>query len=273
MMAYKLVTRTKRGLVFHSLENLKNRPKGDDVVRRFILILAAAIAAAALAAFTSVEQADAQSSVAAAAVHHCSQVKAASSHRDKSLRVLSSAKLSKARRMCAEVRRRVGTVHYWNNPQRRWTLYRHYQRYTCWDLRRKHLLEGPEGLCAVARGAVRVSTERLVKLDKQIKPLLPQPKIKHDWLYHGFVCIHGFEGAWNANTGNGYYGGLQMDLPFQNRYGADFMARWGTANNWPAWAQMIAASRAYYSGRGFDPWPNTARACGYSTAPISSRSV
>ena len=77
-----------------------------------------------------------------------------------------------------------------------------------------------------------------------------------------FLCIHHYEGAWNANTGNGYYGGLQMDLTFQGRYGADFVRLWGTADNWPSWAQLQAAVRAYQSGRGFWPWPNTARACG-----------
>jgi hypothetical protein len=77
-----------------------------------------------------------------------------------------------------------------------------------------------------------------------------------------FLCIHHYEGAWNANTGNGYYGGLQMDLSFQGLYGADFLRRWGTADNWPPWAQLRAAVRAYQSGRGFYPWPNTARACG-----------
>jgi hypothetical protein len=77
-----------------------------------------------------------------------------------------------------------------------------------------------------------------------------------------FQCIHRYEGAWDANTGNGYYGGLQMDIGFQTRYGADFVQRWGTADNWPAWAQLLAATRAYRSGRGFYPWPNTARVCG-----------
>ena len=77
-----------------------------------------------------------------------------------------------------------------------------------------------------------------------------------------FLCIHHYEGAWNANTGNGYYGGLQMDLAFQSRYGADFVRLWGTADNWPSWAQVQTAVRAYQSGRGFWPWPNTARACG-----------
>ena len=76
------------------------------------------------------------------------------------------------------------------------------------------------------------------------------------------MCIHHYEGAWNSNTGNGYYGGLQMDLTFQSLYGAEFLNRWGTADNWPVWAQLQSAVRAYQSGRGFGPWPNTARACG-----------
>lgn len=78
-----------------------------------------------------------------------------------------------------------------------------------------------------------------------------------DW-----ACIHHYEGAWNANTGNGYYGGLQMDMGFQSTYGPEFLARWGTADNWPVWAQVTAANRAKNSGRGYGPWPNTARACG-----------
>jgi hypothetical protein len=82
------------------------------------------------------------------------------------------------------------------------------------------------------------------------------------FLSASFLCIHHYEGAWNANSGNGYYGGLQMDLTFQGLYGADFLSRWGTADNWPVWAQLQAAVRAYQSGRGFYPWPNTARACG-----------
>jgi hypothetical protein len=81
-------------------------------------------------------------------------------------------------------------------------------------------------------------------------------------LVAGFMCIHRYEGAWNANTGNGYYGGLQMDWSFMRRHGSDFLTRWGTADRWPAWAQIEAAARAHRSGRGFAPWPNTARYCG-----------
>ena len=37
--------------------------------------------------------------------------------------------------------------------------------------------------------------------------------------YSAWLCIHRGEAAWNAHTGNGYYGGLQMDLSFQRSYG------------------------------------------------------
>jgi hypothetical protein len=82
------------------------------------------------------------------------------------------------------------------------------------------------------------------------------------WLTGAFTCIHRYEGAWNANNGNGYYGGLQMDYTFMQHYGGGYLRRWGTADHWPAWAQIATSVRAYRSGRGFWPWPNTARACG-----------
>ena len=56
-----------------------------------------------------------------------------------------------------------------------------------------------------------------------------------------------------------YYGGLQMDLAFQRAHGWDFYRRWGTADSWPVWAQLVTAERAYRT-RGFQPWP-TARYC------------
>ena len=81
-------------------------------------------------------------------------------------------------------------------------------------------------------------------------------------LYAKWACIHGGEGAWNSNTGNGYYGGLQMDISFQRSYNGRAVRRYGTADKWPIREQLIAAERAYKSGRGFYPWPATARACG-----------
>jgi hypothetical protein len=108
--------------------------------------------------------------------------------------------------------------------------------------------------------------QRAVKFWKKVRhdawvEMHPAPVIP-DWLTGAFSCIHRYEGAWTANTGNGYYGGLQMDIAFQSRYGGTYLDRWGTADNWPVWAQLDAAARAYRSGRGFGPWPNTARFCG-----------
>jgi hypothetical protein len=81
------------------------------------------------------------------------------------------------------------------------------------------------------------------------------------YLIRGFQCIHKWEGAWTANTGNGYYGGLQMDMTFQRTYGAEYLRAFGTADNWPPSIQVAVAVKAYLSGRGFGPWPNTRRLC------------
>jgi resuscitation-promoting factor RpfB len=81
-----------------------------------------------------------------------------------------------------------------------------------------------------------------------------------------WMCIHRYERhpgqGWATHTGNGYYGGLQMDISFQRAYGPELLRRKGTADKWTAIEQMWVAERAYRSGRGFYPWPNTARYCG-----------
>lgn len=78
-------------------------------------------------------------------------------------------------------------------------------------------------------------------------------------------CIHRHEGSWNDH-GAPYWGGLQMDYGFQMTYGREFLRRWGTADHWPVWAQIVAARRARdgyhgYRARGYSPW-STARRCG-----------
>jgi len=64
-----------------------------------------------------------------------------------------------------------------------------------------------------------------------------------------------------------------MDLNFMKAYGPEFLAKWGTADKWPPWAQMKAAERGYASGSGFGPWPKTAPACGFSTAAVTPISL
>ena len=68
-------------------------------------------------------------------------------------------------------------------------------------------------------------------------------------------------GNWRINTGNGYYGGLQMDRQFQQYYAPELYRSKGTADHWTAEEQMMTAEKAVRE-RGFSPWPNTARMCG-----------
>ena len=79
--------------------------------------------------------------------------------------------------------------------------------------------------------------------------------------HSAWLCIHRSEGAWNDPTPP-YYGGLQMDIGFQRTYGRDLLRHKGTANHWTPLEQMWVAERAHRSGRGYYPWPNTARSCG-----------
>ena len=76
-----------------------------------------------------------------------------------------------------------------------------------------------------------------------------------------WACIHRFEGSW-TDPNAPYYGGLQMDLGFQRTYGRYLLRNKGTAEHWTPLEQMWVAERALRSGRGFYPWPNTARYCG-----------
>jgi Transglycosylase-like domain len=77
-----------------------------------------------------------------------------------------------------------------------------------------------------------------------------------------WLCIHRHEGPWSADTGNGYYGGLQMDVAFQRTYGEDLLRAKGLAHRWLPLEQIWVAERAFRSGRGFSPWPSAARLCG-----------
>lgn len=107
---------------------------------------------------------------------------------------------------------------------------------------------------AWVRGLWRERAERAERL------ALSPPR-RSQWL-----CIHRHERhpaqGWATRTGNGFYGGLQMNLDFQRTYGGDLLRRKGTADRWSAVEQIWVAERAYRSGRGFHPWPNTARYCG-----------
>jgi hypothetical protein len=115
----------------------------------------------------------------------------------------------------------------------------------------------PAAATSLAERELRAATLAL-----EVARFAPSPLFVRDALTSSLLCIHRYEGDWTANTGNGYYGGLQMDLGFQRHYAGAYLARWGTADHWPVWAQVAAARRAYRAGRSFSPWPNTRRLCG-----------
>ena len=76
-----------------------------------------------------------------------------------------------------------------------------------------------------------------------------------------WLCIHRYEGSW-GDSGDPYWGGLQMDRGFMAGYAPRYLLRRGLADRWSPLEQMWVAERAYRSGRGFYAWPNTARYCG-----------
>lgn len=86
-------------------------------------------------------------------------------------------------------------------------------------------------------------------------------KAQHPPYERAFECIHHYEGSW-TDGGAPYWGGLQMDLGFQATYGGYLLRTKGTADHWTPLEQMWVAARAARSGRGFAPWPNSARMCG-----------
>jgi hypothetical protein len=76
----------------------------------------------------------------------------------------------------------------------------------------------------------------------------------------GWLCIHRYEGGWQ-DSGDPYWGGLQMDRGFMQAYAPRMLLRRGWADRWSPLEQMWVAERAHH-GHGYSPWPNTARLCG-----------
>jgi hypothetical protein len=94
------------------------------------------------------------------------------------------------------------------------------------------------------------------KVATRMRKHAQNPPHRRQWL-----CIHRYEGAWN-DPNPPYFGGLQMDYSFMATYGPHLLRTKGTADRWTPLEQMWVAERAHRSGRGFYPWPNTARYCG-----------
>ena len=122
------------------------------------------------------------------------------------------------------------------------------------EFRRRWLVERRDG-----RARAR-TIRRLRRLNRSLHAAVRDIHADR-WLWDAFLCIHRYEGAWN-DPDPPYFGGLQMDMDFQRAYGPGLLASKGTADRWTPAEQIGVAIRAYRSGRGFYPWPTTARMCG-----------
>jgi hypothetical protein len=80
----------------------------------------------------------------------------------------------------------------------------------------------------------------------------------HEWQWR---CLQRHEGPWR-DAADPYWGGLQMGRSFMLAHAPRHLLRRGWAHRWSPIEQMWVAERAFRAGRGFYPWPNTARTCG-----------
>lgn len=148
------------------------------------------------------------------------------------------------------------TIRWFNSKKHNWRLHKRFK--TCYGVKVRYSSKRA-GICYLSRLSYRKHTERIKRLRAILYPLPPN--------YSAWICINSYEagpefGGWAANTGNGFYGGLQMNMAFQRAYGPELLARKGTANNWTMLEQMWVAERALQARGGFNPWPNTGRYCG-----------
>ena len=108
--------------------------------------------------------------------------------------------------------------------------------------------------------AASVSSELQIVSLWRTRAEAAQKQAEHPPHLQEWLCIHHYEGSWTDPNGP-YYGGLQMNVTFQQAYGAWLFRHKGTADHWTPLEQMWTAEKALKS-RGFWPWPNTARYCG-----------
>jgi hypothetical protein len=117
-----------------------------------------------------------------------------------------------------------------------------------------------------ARRIESAAYRRWVRAIWQRRALHAGRRAQHPPHRTAWLCLHRYERhpgqGWRTRTGNGFYGGLQMDWRFMATYGRWLLRTKGTADRWSPLEQMWAAEKALRAGRGFSPWPNSARACG-----------
>lgn len=113
-----------------------------------------------------------------------------------------------------------------------------------------------------ARSLATLNSEEIQLLDRRWRrrSAAAYRSAQHPPHLQALLCIHRHEGSWRDGSAP-YYGGLQMDLGFQQTYGGWLYRKKGTADHWAPLEQIWTAEKAVRA-RGFWPWPSTARLCG-----------
>ena len=133
-----------------------------------------------------------------------------------------------------------------------------------WTLKSADILTRLDAHAAYGRALAQVRAHRwLLKVSQlnvwNLRFLFPPPH------HSGWLCIHSYEGSWQ-DPNDPFWGGLQMDRSFMRSYAPSYplrnLLRIGFADRWTPLEQEWVAEFAYNSGRGYTPWPNTARYCG-----------
>lgn len=147
-----------------------------------------------------------------------------------------------------EIRVERSVVRWWFHPRRRFPTDASSRYRKCVALNAR----APGMVCAA--GQRLVNDLRLqARIERALTP--PPPANPHLALW---LCIHAGEGGWGANTGNGYYDGLQMTWgwgPLE-----------GSPNNYTP-KQLMAAAEQEYQASGYSrtwlsgQWPNTVQSC------------
>jgi len=106
-----------------------------------------------------------------------------------------------------------------------------------------------------SRRSVRSSGRYLVRYGRRhLRVAISRTRPAH---YYGWLCIHNGEGAWNANTGNGFFGGLQA------HYGWGGIPRMDLLS--PMQQMWVAEREAGKNGFSYSwmrgQWPNTFPPC------------
>jgi hypothetical protein len=115
---------------------------------------------------------------------------------------------------------------------------------------------------AASRVLATLSGHEIQLLDRrwQARSAAAYRRAQHPAHLQELLCIHRYEGSWRDGSAP-YYGGLQMDVGFQQTYGGWLFRTKGTADHWAPLEQIWTAEKALRT-RGFWPWPSTARLCG-----------